>query len=120
MVAFARMDGVPYGSIHLPQAKTRTSARFRTAMARPEEQVNHGRYALLTAENSVAIRGGGSIVVDGRVIGAVGTSGGTSPEDAVVAAAIATPIAASSRRPEADIGNVWVESKSDLANFRAA
>jgi uncharacterized protein GlcG (DUF336 family) len=89
-------------------------------MARPEEQVNHGRYALLTAENSVAIRGGGSIVVDGRVIGAVGTSGGTSPEDAVVAAAIATPIAASSRRPEADIGNVWVESKSDLANFRAA
>lgn len=89
LVAFARMDGVPYGSIPLAQAKARTSARFRTTTASREEQVNNGRYALLTADDFVAIGGGVPIVVDGRVVGAVGISGGTSAEDAVVAAAIA-------------------------------
>lgn len=91
LVAFARMDGVPYGSIPLAQDKARTSARFRTTTVSREEQVNNGRYALLTADDFVAIGGGEPIVVDGRVIGAVGISGGTSAEDAVVAAAIAGP-----------------------------
>ncbi len=91
LVAFARMDGVPYGSIPLAQDKARTSARFRTTTVSREEQVNNGRYALLTADDFVAIGGGEPIVVDGRVIGAVGVSGGTSAEDAVVAAGIAAP-----------------------------
>lgn len=91
LVAFARMDDVPYGSIPLAQDKARTSARFRTTTVSREEQVNNGRYALLTADDFVAIGGGVPIVVDGRVIGAVGISGGTSAEDAVVAAAIAGP-----------------------------
>lgn len=91
LVAFARMDGVPYGSIPLAQDKARTSARFRTTTVSREEQVNNGRYALLTADDFVAIGGGVPIVVNGRVIGAVGISGGTSAEDAVVATAIAGP-----------------------------
>lgn len=91
LVAFARMDGVPYGSISLAQDKARTSARFRTTTVSREEQVNNGRYALLTADDFVAIGGGEPIIVDGRVIGAVGISGGTSAQDAVVAAAIAGP-----------------------------
>lgn len=89
LVAFARMDGVPYGSIPLAQDKARTAARFRTTTVSREEQVNNGRYALLTADDFVAIGGGEPIVVDGRVIGAVGISGGTSADDAVVAAGIA-------------------------------
>ena len=91
LVAFARMDDVSYGSIPLAQDKARTSARFRTTTVSREEQVNNGRYALLTADDFVAIGGGVPIVVDGRVIGAVGISGGTSAEDAVVAAAITAP-----------------------------
>ncbi len=89
LVAFARMDGVPYGSIPLAQAKARTSARFRTTTASREEQVQNGRLALLTADDFVAIGGGEPVVVNGQVIGAVGISGGTSAEDAVIAAAIA-------------------------------
>lgn len=57
LVAFARMDGVPYGSIPLAQDKARTSARFRTTTVSREEQVNNGRYALLTADDFVAIGG---------------------------------------------------------------
>lgn len=90
LVAFARMDGVPYGSIPLAQDKARTSARFRTTTVSREEQVNNGRLALLTANDFVAIGGGEPIVVDGRVIGAVGISGGTSAEDASLVALIAT------------------------------
>ena len=89
LVAFARMDGVPYGSIPLAQAKARTAARFRTTTVSREEQVQNGRLPLLTADDFVAIGGGVPIVVDGRVIGAVGVSGGTSAEDAAVAAEIA-------------------------------
>lgn len=88
LVAFARMDGVPYGSIPLAQDKARTSARFRTATASREEQVQNGRLALLSAEDFVAIGGGEPIVVNGRIVGAVGISGGTSTEDASVAAVI--------------------------------
>ena len=91
LVAFARMDGVPYGSIPLAQNKARTSARFRTTTISREEQVQNGRLALLTADDFVAIGGGEPIVVDGRVVGAVGISGGTSAEDAIVAAGIARP-----------------------------
>jgi uncharacterized protein GlcG (DUF336 family) len=53
--------------------------------------VNSGRIALLTADDFVAIGGGMPIVIDGRVVGAVGISGGTSAEDAVIAATIAGP-----------------------------
>ena len=42
LVAFARMDDVPYGSIRLAQQKARTSARLRMTTASMEERVMGG------------------------------------------------------------------------------
>lgn len=86
LVVFARMDDVPYGSIVLAQQKARTAARLRVSTAIMEERVAAGRIALLSSDEVLAIGGGVPIVVDGRVIGALGVSGGTAAEDAAIAA----------------------------------
>lgn len=86
LVAFARMDDVPYGSIELAQQKARTSARFRLTTASAQERIQGGRLSLLSAQDFVAIGGGVPILVDGRVVGALGLSGATAAEDAALAA----------------------------------
>lgn len=88
LVAFARMDDVSYASIRIAQHKARTSARFRLPTARFEERVQGGRLVLLSSDEVIAVGGGVPIVVDGRVIGALGISGATAAEDAAVAEAI--------------------------------
>jgi glc operon protein GlcG len=85
LVAFARMEDAPYASIQIAQQKARTSARLRLATADLEERVQGGRMALLSSDEVIAIGGGVPIIVDGRVIGALGVSGGTAAQDAAIA-----------------------------------
>lgn len=88
LVAFARMDDAPYASIQLAQQKARTSARLRMATAELEERVLGGRTVLLSSDEVLAIGGGVPIVRNGRVIGALGVSGGSAAQDAALATAI--------------------------------
>lgn len=87
LVAFGRMDDVQYGSIAVAQAKARSSARFRASSASAEERLAAGRMALLAIDGIVPVAGGVPIVVDGRVIGAIGVSGASSAQDDEVARA---------------------------------
>jgi len=87
LVAFGRMDDVQYGSIAVSQAKARSAARFRTATSVSEERLTGGRTALLAIEGMVPVAGGVPIVVDGRVVGAIGVSGASSAQDDEVARA---------------------------------
>lgn len=87
LVAFGRMDDVQYGSIAVAQAKARSSARFRASSASAEERLAAGRMALLAIDGIVPVAGGVPIVVDGRVVGAVGVSGASSAQDDEVARA---------------------------------
>ncbi|TPW04956.1 MAG: hypothetical protein FD125_929 [bacterium] len=93
LVAFGRMDDVQYGSIAVSQAKARSAALFRTATAVTEERLASGRMALLAIDGMVPVAGGVPIVVDGRVVGAIGVSGASSAQDDEVArAAIASAL----------------------------
>ncbi len=93
LVAFGRMDDVQYGSIAVSQAKARSAARFRTATSASEERLAGGRMALLAIDGMVPVAGGVPIVVDGRVVGAIGVSGASSAQDDEVArAAIAAAL----------------------------
>ena len=93
LVAFGRMDDVQYGSIDVAQAKARSAARFRSSSASAEERLAAGRIALLAIDGIVPVAGGVPIVVDGRVVGAIGVSGASSAQDDEVArAAIAAAI----------------------------
>ena len=93
LVAFGRMDDTQYGSIAVAQAKARSAALYRTATSVSEERLAGGRTALLALDGMVPVAGGVPIVVDGRVIGAIGVSGASSAQDDEIArAAIAAAL----------------------------
>jgi uncharacterized protein GlcG (DUF336 family) len=91
LVAHATMDDTQYGSIEVSQAKARTSALFRRPSAVFQTAVNTGgapaALAIMGLMRGVATEGGFPIVVDGKLIGAIGASGGLSSQDAVTAKA---------------------------------
>jgi glc operon protein GlcG len=87
LVAFARMDGISYGSILAAQQKARTSARYRVATSEREEQLQAGRLAILSNDEVMAIGGGVPIVEGGRVVGALGVSGASAADDDAIAVA---------------------------------
>lgn len=88
LVAFVRMDDVPYASIRIAQQKARAAARFRMATAQLEGRVLSGRTTLLSSDEVIAVGGGVPIVIDGKVVGALGVSGASAAEDAAIAGAI--------------------------------
>ena len=85
LVAFQRMDGAMLASIQIAEHKARTAATFRreTKVFEDGIQVNKLTY-LMTLDGIVASRGGIPLVEHGKLIGAIGCSGGTDSQDEVV------------------------------------
>ena len=81
-----RMDGAPLMSAIVAPEKARTCVLSGKPSKAFEDMVNNGRIAAL-AMPVVPLEGGEPVVVDGRVIGAVGVSGVKAGEDARVARA---------------------------------
>lgn len=91
MVAFARMDNVQYGSIYLARRKAETSARYRRATSVSQQRLTDGALGGLANDDMMPMGGGLPIVIDGRIVGGIGISGGSTQEDeAMSAAAIAS------------------------------
>ena len=84
LVAFARMDGAQIGSIAISEHKARAAAKYRRETKAFEAGVQSGNNYLLTLDDVIASRGGIPIMVNGQMIGAIGCSGGTGPQDEVV------------------------------------
>ena len=82
--AFTRMDDAALASISIAQHKARTAARFRRETRIFEDLVMKGVAYLTTLDDVIASRGGIPLVEDGRLIGAVGCSGGTGSQDEAV------------------------------------
>lgn len=90
LIAHATMDGTQYASIDIAQAKARSAALFRRPSKAFADVINGGGPAalsLLAFEHVVASEGGFPIVVDGKLIGAIGASGGIATQDGVTATA---------------------------------
>lgn len=85
LVAFARMDDTQYGSIHVALKKASSSARYRISTATMEERVLSGRLVSLANDDALPIGGGMPIVVNGRIVGAIGISGATAAQDHEIA-----------------------------------
>lgn len=82
-----RMDGTQLGSVQVAQDKAMTALNFKRPTKALEDAVAGGRNAVLKLTGAIPIEGGIPITVGGQIIGAVGASGGSSPQDAQVAAA---------------------------------
>jgi glc operon protein GlcG len=91
LVAHATMDGTQYASIPISQAKAQTSALYRRASGVFQGAVNTNgspsSLSLLAITHGVASEGGFPIVIDGKLVGAIGASGGIFTQDAVTAKA---------------------------------
>jgi glc operon protein GlcG len=91
LVAHATMDGTQYASIEISQAKARSAAKYRRPTALLQAAVNTNGapslLSLLALTRGAASEGRFPIVVDGKLIGAVGASEGLSSQDAMTAKA---------------------------------
>lgn len=85
LILFHRFDDVQAASLDLAIAKARTSARFKRPTKALSDGIAAGRLALLAAEGYLPLEGGVPVRVGGKVVGAVGVSGVTSEQDAIVA-----------------------------------
>jgi uncharacterized protein GlcG (DUF336 family) len=87
LVAFERMDGAQLASIEIAQHKARAAARFRRETKLFEGAIQSGLNYLITLDGIIASRGGIPLVIDGKLAGAIGVSGGTGSQDEVAAKA---------------------------------
>jgi glc operon protein GlcG len=82
LVAFARMDSAQLGSIPISEHKARASVKFRRPTKAFEEGVQKNDYKYqLTLDDIIASRGGIPLIEDGKLIGAIGCSGGAGSQD---------------------------------------
>ena len=92
LVYFEKIDGTQTASVQLAVAKANSAVKYK----RPTDTFQTGLAAagdglrLLTYNDMAAVGGGFPIVVGGKVVGAVGASGGTFAQDTQVANAGAT------------------------------
>ena len=93
LVAFQRMDGAMLASIQIAEHKARAAVTFRrpTKVFEDGVQLMHLNY-LLAFDGIIASRGGIPLIDHGKIIGAIGCSGGTDSQDGVVSEAGAAVI----------------------------
>jgi glc operon protein GlcG len=87
LMLLERLDDTQVASVEVGIGKARTAAIFRRPSKDFEEQVRNGRVAALALPGATPLQGGLPIIVDGKVIGAIGVSGNTPQEDEDIARA---------------------------------
>ncbi len=93
LVAFQRMDGAQLASIAVSEHKARAAASFRRETRVFEDSIQLKQaYYTLSLDGIVASRGGIPLLEGGKLIGAIGCSGGTGSQDEVVCKAGAATI----------------------------
>jgi uncharacterized protein GlcG (DUF336 family) len=87
LVYFEKMQDTQTGSVDVAIEKARTSALFRRPTRLFQDAVAAGGEGLrvLRLTGAIPIEGGVPIIVDGKVVGAIGVSGGSADQDGQVA-----------------------------------
>lgn len=99
LVYYEKMDNTQLGSSQVSINKARSAARFK----RPTKAFQDGLAAggaglrILGLEGAVPVEGGIPIVMDGKIVGAIGVSGDTSEHDAVCSQAGVNTLAGASK-----------------------
>ena len=89
LVFFEKMDGTQTGSVDVAIGKARSAALFKRPTKVFQDVVAGGGEGLriLALQGAVPIEGGLPLLMDGKIVGAIGLSGGTSTQDGVAAKA---------------------------------
>lgn len=81
-----KMDGTQYGSNEVALKKAHTSANFRRPTSYFQDAVKAGTLNSIFT-GATAVEGGELLLVDGKIIGSIGVSGGSGAQDGQVARA---------------------------------
>lgn len=89
LVAFERTDTTHSGSVDVALAKAKTSAAFRRPSKAFQDNIATGGEGLrmLALPGAIPIEGGVPLVIEGKIVGAIGVSGVTSAQDGQIARA---------------------------------
>jgi glc operon protein GlcG len=89
LVYFEKLDGTQAASVNIAVDKARSSARFKRPTKALQDVLAAGGEGLrlLGLQGAVPVDGGVPILIDGKIVGAIGLSGGTSAQDGQCAAA---------------------------------
>lgn len=89
LVYLEKMDETQVGSVEIAVSKARSAALFKRPTKMFQERLARGGDGLLVLQlkGVIPVEGGVPITVDGKLIGALGVSGGSSAEDEACAAA---------------------------------
>jgi uncharacterized protein GlcG (DUF336 family) len=89
LVMLHRRDDVQLSSLEIAQGKARTSLMFKRPSKVLDDAISGGGGGLrfLALPNIVPLEGGLPIILDGKIIGAIGVSGVLSSQDAQIARA---------------------------------
>ncbi len=89
LVYYEKMDGTQLGSANVAVEKARSAALFKRPTKAFQDAVAAGGDGLriLRLQGALPIEGGIPLVMDGKIVGAIGVSGGTSAQDAQCAKA---------------------------------
>ena len=83
LVYFEKMDGTQAASVTIAVDKARAAARFKRPTKALQDALAAGGEGLriLGLQEAVPVEGGVPIIMDGKIVGAVGVSGVTSAQD---------------------------------------
>lgn len=90
LIALERLDNTFAAGANISIGKARTAALFKRPTKTFEDIINKGRTAMATLPDFTPLQGGVPILIDGRIVGAVGVSGAASAqqdEDLAIAGA---------------------------------
>lgn len=93
LVYLQKMDETQVGSLEVAQEKARSAVKFKRPTKVFEDAVVGGRNAILKLPGALPVEGGLPLMLDGKIIGAIGVSGVTSQQDGQIAAAGAAEFA---------------------------
>lgn len=83
LIYFEKMDGTQNGSVNVAIEKARSAALFKRSTRTFQDTVAAGGEGLrvLGLPGAIPVEGGLPLLMDCKVVGAIGVSGGTSAED---------------------------------------
>ncbi len=87
LVYFEKIDGTQTASIRIAQIKSRCAAIFKRPSKVFQDLLASGSTFVLGLEGAIPSEGGIPLVMDGKIIGAIGVSGGSSQQDGQAAKA---------------------------------
>lgn len=89
LIYFEKMDNTQNGSVPVAMDKARSAALFKRPTKAFQDIVAGGGDGLriLALQGAVPVDGGFPVIMGGKIVGAIGASGGTSTQDAQVAKA---------------------------------